>query len=166
MRRGAPQRLAGSALLSAFLAISVMAQGSASVDQRLTIEVKSVVGMTVSGDPRPLVIENGTAGTNLLSVTDQSTSYSIVTNIENMKIAASIDNAVPEGTQLLLTLASARGTSHGPVEITRAQVPVEVVSAIGRGADRDQEIRYTFIADASVGEIPRQSRVVTLTLTD
>jgi hypothetical protein len=66
----------------------------------------------------------------------------------------------------MVKLESSKGVSNGPVDISRALTPVNVVSGINRGSDLNQTITYTFAATESVNEINEQSRVITLTLTD
>ena len=147
-------------------AAAMFAQGGSSVTQNVTIEVKPVFKIAVNGDPQPLVIQNGVAGEAKASVTDNSTSYSILTNVDNMKIAASISDPMPAGTQLLMALSSSKGASLGSVDISGAHTPVDLVAGIGMGVDADQNITYTLVADATVGQVPAQTRVVTLTLTN
>jgi hypothetical protein len=73
---------------------------------------------------------------------------------------------MPAGTTLSIDLQSTRGTSRGRVDISRATSPVEVVTNILRGAERDRRITYYFGAAAEAGEISHASRNVTLTLTN
>lgn len=150
--------------LACWSTTTAMAQATAT--QALTLEVKAVHRLAVSGDPQPLTIQNGSAGNSSLSANDESTRYSLVTNVAHMKIVASIDQALPSGTQLLLSLGSSRGVSLGSVDISNAQTPVDLVTDIDRGSEMDQLIAYRFLADASVGELAPQSRTITLTLTD
>ena len=90
----------------------------------------------------------------------------MLTNLENMKIVASINNPMPSGTRLMMKLSSTQGVSSGLVDISGALAPVNVVTGIGRGSESNQRITYTFAANASVGEIDSESRTITLTLTD
>lgn len=153
-------------LVLAVCAAPLTAQDGSSVTQNVTIEVKPIYKIAVTGDPRPLVINNAVAGEPTASVSDNSTSYSILTNVDNMKIAVSISDPMPNGTQLLMDLSSSKGTSLGSVDISSANTPVDLVAGIIRGTDSDQQITYTLVADASVGGIPSQTRIITLTLTN
>jgi hypothetical protein len=56
--------------------------------------------------------------------------------------------------------------SNGFVDVSNAMSPVEVVTGLGKGSDLDQTITYTFAANASVGSMNADARVVTLTLTN
>jgi len=144
-----------------------LAQGrGSSVTQSVTIEVKPITRIAVNGNPTPLIINDAVPGLPLTTVSDNSTKYSLVTNLDQMKIVASIDNPMPAGTRLLIHLSSSKAASAGAVDLSSARAPVDVVRGIGRGSDTDQSISYTFAADAAVGEVPTQSRIITLTLTN
>jgi hypothetical protein len=156
---------------SVILAISFLvsfadSQDGSSVSQIVTVEVKPITKIAVSGNPGALIITEAVAGENLSAVEDENTRYSVTTNLDNMKIVASINDPMPSGTKLLINLQSSRGYSVGTVDISHALSSVNVVTGLSRNSDRDQTIKYTFAADANVAEIPMQSRTVTLTLTD
>ena len=136
-----------------------------SVKQIVTVEVRPIAVLRVTGNPAPLMVQKVYAGEDV-SVSDQHSQYSIATNLDNVKIVASINSSMPSGTRLKINLASGRASSVGDVDISAALVPVDVVTGIGRGSDRDQSIRYTFVAGSGVGGIDRDERLVTLTLTD
>jgi hypothetical protein len=141
-------------------------QSGSSVTQTLTVEVKPITKIAVNGNPGALYITDADAGSDVLSVSDNHSKYSMMTNLDNMKIVASINTAMPSGTRLMIKLESARGLSNGLVDVSNAMSPVEVVTGLGKGSDVDQTITYTFAADASVGQINADARVVTLTLTN
>ncbi len=147
---------------------SVLAQSSAS--QSVNLTVSTVYKISTSGNPSALTIMSGTAGTDALaSVSDNSTTYNITQNYGNtVKITANLDAALSTGYGLKVNLASARGTSAGTVDISNATSAsaVNVVTAIGRGADAGQTITYTFSALASAGTLSSTTRTVTLTLTN
>ena len=83
-----------------------------------------------------------------------------------MKVVASINQQMPTGTQLMVALSSSKGNSVGTVDISNAMSPVNVVTGIRKGTEANQRITYIFAANATVGEIPQESRTITLTLTD
>ena len=143
-----------------------LAQTGSSVVQTLNIEVKPITKLAVSGNPGALYITDASAGSDVLSVSDNNSNYSMMTNLDNMKIVASIDNPMPEGTRLMMKLESSKGSSSGLVDVSNAMSPVEVVTALGKGSDLNQSITYTFAANASIGQLNVDSRVVTLTLTN
>ena len=142
----------------------LMAQTTAS--QSVTLEVKPVTKISVSGNPGPLTITDAVAGLPIMSALDNSTSYNITTNMDNMKIVASIDNPMPAGTKLEISIASTNGLSSGVVDLSSASSPVNVVTGISRGTDAGQSISYLFSADAGAGGISGEARVITLTLTN
>ena len=143
-----------------------LAQTGSSVVQTLNIEVKPITKLAVSGNPGALYITDASAGSDVLSVSDNNSNYSMMTNLDNMKIVASINNPMPEGTRLMMKLESSKGSSSGLVDVSNAMSPVEVVTALGKGSDLNQSITYTFAANASIGQLNVDSRVVTLTLTN
>ena len=152
-------------LLISPVSLSLAQQVHSSVKQVVTVEVRPIAVIQVSGNPGPLLVHKTNAN-EAGSVTDQRTHYSVATNLDNMKIVASINSSMPSGTKLKINLASGRARSSGDVDISQALAPVDVVTGIGRGSDRDQSIEYTFIAASGVGESVHDGRVVTLTLTD
>ena len=143
---------------------SVQAQSIAT--QSLTLQVQAVTKIAVSGNPNAMIITDALAGSDLTSVTDNNTSYSITTNTDNMKIVASISSPMPSGTRLMVQLVSNRGTSLGSMDVSSALSPVDLVTGIGRGSDLNQTISYVFAANADVPSIPSDSRIITLTLTN
>ncbi len=142
----------------------------ASVNQNVTLAVNPIYLMAVSGDPAPLTITTGTAGSDILTpVSDNSTNYSITQNVAGtVKITAEIDAALAAGYTLEVNLASTQGTTQGDIDISNATSgsAVDVVNAIALGADANQTIQYTFGALASAGQLAATTRVVTLTLTN
>lgn len=153
-------------LLLVVFSNAALAQGGSSASQSIVIEVKPITKLEVSGNPGSLVINDAVAGSSLTAVSDNNTSYSMLTNLENMKIVASINNPMPQGTQLKLKLESLSASSAGSVDISSALTPVNVVTGIGKGSETNQRITYTFAANAEVGQIDSESRIITLTLTE
>jgi len=143
--------------------VSLMAQSNgSSATQSVTIEVKPIAKISVVGSPTPLIVSDDITG----SVSDENTKYSLVTNVDNMKIVASINDAMPAGTKLMIKLSSSKAASAGLVDLSNALTPLDVVRGIGRGSDVDQSINYTFAANDGVGDVASQSRMITLTLTN
>jgi hypothetical protein len=142
-------------------------QGRASVQQTVTIEIRPITQIVVTGNPHSFLILDPPAGPNAYAtVTDNNTSYSFLSNIDNMKIVTSIDSPMPPGTKLMVNLGSTQGKSAGMVDISNAVTPVTAVSGLRRGSDRNQSINYTFAANASAGNIEMGSRIITLTVTN
>jgi hypothetical protein len=147
---------------------SAFAQATAT--QNVTLAVSAVYKIATSGNPSPLTINTGTAGTDLLtSVSDNATTYSITQNFGNtVKITANLDAVLSAGYTLKLGLASTKGTTAGTVDISNATSgsAINVVTNIQKGADAAQVITYTFSATASAGSLASTSKTVTLTLTN
>ena len=158
------------AIGAATLLVTESAFAQATATQSLTLAVNAVYKIAASGNPAPLTITTGTAGSdNLTAVSDNSTTYSITQNFANtVKITANLDAALPAGYTLQVNLATTKGTSAGTVDISSATSgsAADVVTAINRGADAGQAITYTFSALASAGTLPTTSKTVTLTLTN
>jgi len=158
----------GVAILSMALVSNVMAQATAT--QTVSLAVNSVYKISTSGNPGALTITTGTAGTNALtSVSDNTTTYSITQNVAGtVKLTAYLNSALTAGYKLEMNLASTKGTSAGTVDVSNATSgsAVDVVTAIGLGADAAQAIAYTFSADASAGTLASTNKTVTLTLTN
>jgi hypothetical protein len=148
------------------LPIVALAQSNSSVSQRLTVEVRPITQIAVSGNPGPMFITDLGSGSGVLSASDNSTKYSMLTNLENMKIVASINGPMPQGTKLMVKMETSAGQSNGFVDVSNASLPVDVVTGISKGSDRNQSITYAFAADPSVTQVNTDSRVVTLTLTN
>jgi hypothetical protein len=146
---------------------SLVAQsGGSSVTQSVTIEVKPISKISVTGNPNSLIISDAVPGSGLSSVSDANTKYSLTTNLDNMKIVASINDKMPAGTSLMVKLSSSKAASVGMVDLSSAVTPVDVVTGISKCSEQNQSISYTFAANADVSEIPTQNRIVTLTLTN
>jgi hypothetical protein len=142
---------------------SLMAQDRGnSATQSVTLEIKPIAKISVAGNPNPLIINDEFSG----SVNDENTKYNIITNVDNMKIVASINNPMPAGTKLMVKLSSSKAASAGLVDLSNALTPLDVVRGIGRGSDVNQSISYTFAANNDIDDIPAQSRTITLTLTN
>jgi hypothetical protein len=147
--------------------VGLCAQGSGSTAiQSVTVEVKPIAKISVTGNPSPLMINNAVPGSDLTSISDESSKYSLVTNVDNMKIVASISDRMPAGTKLMIKMLSSKAASAGLVDVSNALTPVDVVTGIGKGSEADQSISYTFAANSDVNKIPVQSRTITLTLTN
>jgi hypothetical protein len=159
-------------LLTAVVVALVIATGdqsfaqSASATQRLMFEVKPVVSLVVSGDPDPMIISKSSGDNAYRSVRDQRTRYSLVTNVEQMRILASLNEPMPAGTSLRVQLQSTRGISAGEVDLSRSGTPKEVVTGIRAGWDSDLVISYDFSAEPQVAELKSINRTVVLTLTN
>jgi len=153
--------------LLAALPLFAAAQSHTTATQTIQLEVRSIAALEVSGNPLPLMVNTGTAGAATLRPSEESsTSYRLTTNIENMKLSVAINEPVPSGTHLYVTLGSTSGTSAGKIDISQAVSPVDAVTGIMKGWAEHQPIVYSFEADANREAFPSEARTVTLTLTN
>ena len=153
-------------LFVATSAILVAQSNGSSATQTVTIEVKPITKISVTGNPNPLIIRDAVPGSDFTSISDDNTRYSLTTNLDNMKIVASISDRMPAGTKLMIKLSSSKASSVGQIDLSGAMTPVDVVTGISKCSELNQSINYTFAANSDVSEISTQSRVVTLTLTN
>ncbi|HLE32227.1 MAG TPA: hypothetical protein VJB38_06455, partial [Bacteroidota bacterium] len=87
------KRIFKGVLFTAFsIACVQSAFAQVTANQSVTLQVQAVTKIAVSGNPGALVISDAVAGSDLTSVSDNTTSYNITTNTDNMKIVASINS--------------------------------------------------------------------------
>jgi hypothetical protein len=151
-------------VLTTFAFQSAFAQTAA---QTVTLEVKAVNKISVSG-PVSLLIDDAVPGAaGLIAVSNNISTYSLTHNGSlTGKVTASINSALPTGIKLELTLASTLGTSLTNQDISNATTAIDVVNAIGKGKDAAQMITYNFSATPEAGTLASVAKVVTLTVTN
>src|SRR5687768_2225704 len=74
--------------------------------QVVRFEVTAINQIGVTGSPAPLAITSATAGSSLTSVTSTGSSLAVTTNEANKKITAAIDQPLPTGVTLEVTLVA------------------------------------------------------------
>lgn len=151
-------------LLLLTLGTSLFGQSSTAT-QTLQLRVLPVASLAVTGEPA-LAVLAGDAGQATLLAEDRTTRYRISTNRPALKLSASMNEALPAGMRLVMQVASSRGFSLGPVELSEPASPVTVVTGIGRGVEVDQEIAYRLLVDAAVAGPMSAQRTIVLTLTE
>ncbi len=161
-----PMRTTSIATLLLGVALNVFAQHGTSATQTLALVVKPIAVFSVTGDPQPMVITTTGAGTEIMTAEDRSTRFTMTTNTTGRRIAVSLNAPMPVGTKLMIRLADGTGTSNGMVDLSNALTPVTAVSDLQPGLAADQEIAYTFLAEATAGPVPPQSRTITFTVTE
>ncbi len=143
----------------------VWAQMSNQDQQNVTIEIRPINFLKVSGNPQTLVIDSVDPDTlEPLPATDSSTTYMVVTNQTNKKIVGSINSDLPSGVELKINLQAPSGaTSLGHVSLkTGAE---DLVRGISKQLSGLRQIQYTAEATADVGPQTIQ-RTVMLVLVD
>jgi hypothetical protein len=129
---------------------------------------RAVVAQTisVSGNPGLLRINAAIAGSQPISVSNGTTTYTVVTpNPANRtyKVTAQLNALMPTGVTLTATLAApAGGTSVGPVPLD--MTARDMVTGIPRQTNSTQGITYQLDATAAAGVIPSSTRTVTFTV--
>lgn len=97
---------------------------------------------------------------------DGSTFYNLTTNVANVYLQAELDLPMPDGTQLWIRGESRLGNSHGKTLLGEAGKESRIITGIKRGLENGRGIVYELKVDASVVDIPLQSRTITLSLVD
>jgi hypothetical protein len=136
-----------------------------SASQTVTYSVVAMSRTAVSSASSQITMRTATAGRTSTSVSVSETSFAITTNESNQKIAASLDEPMPSGMSLAVSLAAPAGAaSAGSTNLGTASA--DVVTGISGVSAMTLPIVYTLSANAnaSAWAVPR-SRVVTFTFT-
>lgn len=121
--------------------------------------------LAVSGNPGLLNVTSAIAGSEPVSVSNSSTTYTVTTPAPNRtyKITAQLNANMPAGVTLTATLAAPAGaTSVGAVALD--VTARDVVTGILRNTNSTQSITYQLDATAAAGVVALSSRTVTLTI--
>ena len=131
--------------------------------QTVTFSVVSMSRASVSGTASPIIVRTATASGAPTSASMGGTSYAITTNESNQKIAASLDEPMPSGLSLAVSLAAPAGAaSAGTTNLGTASA--DVVTGISGVSAMALPIVYTLSASADASLAPRK-RLVTFTIT-
>ncbi|HEX7938307.1 MAG TPA: hypothetical protein VF483_04895, partial [Gemmatimonadaceae bacterium] len=140
-----------AARVLAGLVVLGIASGEATAQQATQVvhfRVDAVSQLAVSGNPAPLVVSAAIAGQSPASATASTTTYAISTNESNQKIVASLDQQMPSGTNLEVTLAAPTGaSSRGAVAL--ATSGADLVTGISTTAASDLPITYRLSASVN-----------------
>lgn len=122
--------------------------------------------ITVSGNPTALKITTAVTGSQPTSVSNSSTTYTVVTPTpanRTYKITAQLTALMPAGVTLTATLAAPTGaTSVGPVALD--MTARDMVTGIPKSTNSTQSITYQLSATVLAGVVTSTSRIVTLTV--
>ena len=121
--------------------------------------------ISVSGDPGTLVINSSVAGSQPASVTDATTTYSVVTTPAQMRITGSLNSNMPANVDLCVTLqAPTGGSSAGQVQLSTTAM--DLVTGMNHHTNQGGlTITYKLSATVQAGVVSSSSRTVILTLT-
>ena len=131
--------------------------------QVVRFQVSAINQIAVSGSPAPMIINSATAGSAPTPVTAGGTSYAITTNEANQKITASIDQPLPTGVTLEVTLAPPGGASS-PGAVSLGTAAADVVTGISSTNASSLPITYRLSASTNVQMAVPADRTVTFTV--
>jgi hypothetical protein len=143
-------------------AVTASNSAAQTATQVVNFRVDAVSQLAVSGNPAPLVVSVAVAGGAPTATTASNTTYSISTNELNQKIVASLNQPLPAGIDLEVTLAAPAGaTSRGAIPLATAAS--DVVTGISTTASSALPMTYRLTA-AVTASITSATRTVTYTI--
>lgn len=158
-----PKRFLLLALLL-LASIPVRGQGTltSTASHTVRIGVQPISVIAVSGNPLPLTMISGQDAERISR--DLSTHYNLTTNVDDVRIEASLDFPMPPGLRLRLRAETGLGRSRGFVNLNATGRGAHLVSGIGRGLENGRVLEYELVAEAGAGPIPMQERQVTIAI--
>ena len=130
--------------------------------QVVRFEVTAINQIGISGSPAPLAITTATAGSAPTSVTAGGSSLAVTTNEQNKKITAALDQPLPSGVTLEVTLAAPSGAaSHDYVPLSTSGADLVTGISSTNAASLPLTYRLSAVPQASIGV---QTRTVTYTI--
>lgn len=130
--------------------------------QVVRFEVTAINQIGVSGSAAPLVINSATAGSAPASVVSSGGSYAVTTNESNKKITAAVDQALPSGVTLEVSLAAPIGAASANY-VPLATSSSDLVTGISSLTASSLPINYRLSATPAVF-MGAQTRTVTFTI--
>ena len=119
--------------------------------------------ISLSGNPLPMTINTATAGSQPNSVTDTSTTYSVL-SLVTATIVGSLNAALPTGVSLTVTLAPpALATSAGPVIMTTTNQTL-VSGIVVLVTITGLQITYKLSATVHAAPVTNATALVTFTI--
>jgi len=142
-----------------------LAFAASSSSQTVGVQVSAITEISVSGNPGALNVATATAGQDPDEVSDATTTYSITTNRDNLKITGALNTAMPTGTTLKLNLEAPTGaTSAG--DVSMSATAADLVTGITKKKGSSLQVTYKLSATVEAGVVSTTSKTVTLTLTN
>ena len=130
--------------------------------QVVQFQVTAINQVAVTGSPAPLAISTATAG-EAPAAAESGSSYAITTNEANKKITASLDQPLPAGVTLEVSLAAPAGASS-PGRVALGTGSADVVTGISATNASGLAITYRLSATTTAQTTGPQARVVTFTI--
>ncbi|HEU0054407.1 MAG TPA: hypothetical protein VFQ39_14565 [Longimicrobium sp.] len=147
---------------AAGILVFIGGRAQAQVTQDVTFEVTAINEISFTGSPS-LTINSANAGGAPDSKSTNAT-YAVTTNETNRTITAELNNNMPTGVTLSVSLAAPAGASSaGAVQLSSA--PQAVVTGISSVNASGLNVTYTLSATAAAGVVASDSRIVTYTIT-
>ena len=146
----------------AAIAFAAPGAGAQTATQVVRFEVNAINQIGVSGNPSPMVINSATAGSAPASVVSSGTSYAVTTNEANKKITVAVDQPLPAGVTLEISLAAPSGASSANY-VQLGTAASDVVTGISSTTASSLPISYRLSATPAV-QMSAQARTVTFTI--
>ncbi len=154
------------------LSLGVVGTAVAASDEAshtVTISIPSIDLIAISGTPATLTIAEPTTlseSTELYSNEDTGCTLLWLTNGSGRKVTAELDESLPDGLKLLVTVTptAGKGTGAGEVELHDTDAE-DVVTGISRVLEWNAQVSYKASATAEV-EPDTHTPTVTYTITD
>jgi phage-related minor tail protein len=154
------------AALGSLVAISLSTETARAqtATQTVTFSVVPTSRVVVSASTAPTTVTRRTSNAAQTSASMSGASYGITTNEPNQKIAAAIEQAMPAGVTLAVSLAAPTGAVSAGSRIL-GTLASDVVTGIAAVSASALPIVYTLNAPAAAAPMAARSRVVTFTIT-
>jgi hypothetical protein len=131
--------------------------------QVVTFSVVPVNRVAVSGAPAPMLINSAVAGQAPTSVSADGGTWAVTTNEANKKITASVNQALPAGVSLEVSLAAPSGASS-PGSVALGTAASDVVGGISSLNAAALPITYRLTASPGAQVSGAATRTVTFTI--
>jgi hypothetical protein len=131
--------------------------------QVVTFSVVPINRVAVTGAPAPLVMNSAVAGQTPASVSAAGGTYAITTNESNKKITASVNQALPAGVSLEVSLAAPDGAAT-PGNVALGTAASDVVTGISSLNAASLPITYRLTASPNAQVSGAATRTVTFTI--
>ena len=158
-------RLSGwtaSGILGMFALVSGRVLEAQVATQTVTFSVVSSSRAAIASVAAPMTVRMASASRPLSSASVAGSSYAITTNESNQKISASLNEALPSGLSLAVSLSPPAGaSSRGATKL--GATAADVVTGISAASFSSLPLVYTLTASS----VPERSnhRIVTYTVT-
>lgn len=144
--------------------LSTVAFAAGSTSATVNYEVAPINEISLSGTVS-LAINEAVAGENPKPASDDTTTYAITTNGTNKKITAQIEEAMPAGLTLSISLANPTGEGVSD-NVELSMVAADVITGISNVSSSGRTVTYTLNATAEAAVTADQAANVTLTIAD